>query len=210
MAIDPSNFHLVNVVDTCAVWNILSSRLLHSTASDAQCDFCITETVRYECIEKKRTTPTAGENELQERLRRARNRGQFKSHSVSIEDIQALEGLRGKMGRGELSSVAFARKIGHAVLTDDQKARRRAAEHGCLHVQTTPHLLSWLLFRNRLGDSDLHTIVTQHEEVGGTLSKHFRDAAGEARMCQLNAAKATGSPDAGPSNADPSQAQTSS
>lgn len=192
MAIDPSKFHAVNVVDTCGVWNILSSRLLHATALDAGCDLCITETIRYECVDKERTSPTAGEKILIERFRLARARGQFQSHAVSIEDIQALSGLRGRMGKGEISAIAFALKIGHAVLTDDQKARRRANESGCRYVQTTPHLLGWLMFRSRLGDTDLDTIVMQHEEVEGTLKKYFQDAASEARQCQLNLAKNAG------------------
>lgn len=98
------------------------------------------------------------------------------------------------MGKGEISAIAFALKIGQAVLTDDQKARRRAAESGCRYVQTTPHLLSWLLFLNRLGDTDLDTVVAQHQEVEGTLTKHLRDAASEARQCQLNLAKNARSP----------------
>jgi len=35
MAIDPSKFHLVNVMDTCAVWNVLSSARLYSAAKEA-------------------------------------------------------------------------------------------------------------------------------------------------------------------------------
>ena len=186
MAIDPSKFNPVNVVDTCGVWNILSSKLLHATALDAECDLCITETVRYECLDKQRTTVTPGEEALLKRLQRARARGQFKAYSVDIADLQGVISLRRRMGKGEISAIAFALKIGQAVLTDDQGARRRATEAGCCLVQTTPHLLSWLLFLNRLGDTDLETVITQHEEVEGTLAKFFREAASLARQCQLN------------------------
>lgn len=186
MAIDPSTFNLVNVVDTCGVWNILSSKLLHANAQDVQCDFCITETIRYECLDKPRTSPTVGERTLIERLRRARAQGLFKAHSVDIADLQGLASLRRRMGKGELSAIAFALKIGQAVLTDDQSARRGAAEAGCRFVQTTPHLLSWLLFRGRLGDTDLLTVIDQHEAVEGKLGRHFREAAMLARQCQIN------------------------
>lgn len=54
MAIDPSKFHLINVADTCAVWNVLSSSRLHAAAKEARCEFCITSFVRYECLSKLR------------------------------------------------------------------------------------------------------------------------------------------------------------
>lgn len=187
MAIDPSSFHPINVVDTCGVWNILSSRLLHASALDARCEFCITETVRYECLDKPRKSVTAGETTLMDRLRKARKQGQFQAHSVDIADLQGVLNLRRRMGKGEISAIAFALKIGQAVLTDDQGARRRAVEARCRYVQTTPHLMSWLLFLGRLGDGDIVTIMEQHEAVEGTLRVHLDAAAMLARQCQLNA-----------------------
>ncbi|MBI2752327.1 MAG: hypothetical protein HYX46_02260 [Betaproteobacteria bacterium] len=59
MAIDPSTFHLVNVADTCSVWNVLSSARLHAAAKEARCEFCITSFVRYECLTKSRKAPSS-------------------------------------------------------------------------------------------------------------------------------------------------------
>lgn len=189
MAIDPSTFRPVNVVDTCGVWHLLSSVLLHGTARGANCDFCITDTVYYECLVKPRTSMTAGQQALILRLQKERSQGRFQSHTVDIADLQTLSGdtLRKRLGRGEISAIAFAKKIGQAVLTDDQRARRFAVEAGCQWVQTTPHLFAWLLFTRRLGYTDLAIVIEQHEAFEGKLSKHFRDAADIALQCQLSA-----------------------
>src|SRR5690349_16488757 len=125
MAIDPSRFHKINVADTCSVWNILSSRRLYAGAQEARCEFCITGFVLYECLVKPRTSPTDADLELRERLKREQTRGKFASHSCSIDDLQAIADLesRRRLGKGELSSIAFASRIRQAFITDDLKAR---------------------------------------------------------------------------------------
>src|SRR5450830_1779393 len=141
MAIDPSKFHLVNVGDTCSVWNVLSSRQLYAAAKEAKCEFCITEFVQYECLVKPRTAPTAADLELRDRLEREQTKGCFKAHSCSIADLQAIVDLesRKRLGKGELSSIAFAMRIQQAVITDDQKARKLATNARHALTQTTPH-----------------------------------------------------------------------
>jgi len=190
MAIDPSKFHLVNVADTCSVWNLLSSATLHSAAKEARCEFCITSFVRYECLSKPRKkTPAAAETELMRRLSQEQDRGGFAAHSCDIGDLQAITLLesRKRLGKGELSSIAFAMKIGQAVITDDMKARKLAEDSGHAHIQTTPHLFSWLIFKGRLGDSDKGTVIAQHKAMGRPLAPHFETAYEMALQCRLNA-----------------------
>lgn len=188
MSIDPSKFQQVNVVDTCAVWNVLSSLRLYNASKEAQCEFCITDFVRYECLVKTRTALNAAGRTLISRLIAEQSRGAFKSHSCSIDDLQAVNVLeqRKRLGKGELSTIAFAMKIRQAVLTDDQKARRLAADAGHSLIQTTPHLFSWLIFNGRLGDSDKSLVIDQHEAMEQNLTPHFERAYFIALECKLN------------------------
>ncbi len=188
MAIDPSKFHQLNVADTCSVWNVLSSARLRSAAADARCDFCITSFVHYECMIKPRKSATEADQELRRRLQAEQRRGSFAAHSCSIGDLQDVRVLenRKRLGMGEISSIAFAMRIGQAVLTDDQKARKLAQSAGHKLVQTTPHLFSWLIFTRRLGDSDLPIVINQHRTLGGDLAPHLEQAYGLALQCQLN------------------------
>ena len=138
MVIDPSKFHLVNVADTCAVWNLLSSKLLLGVAKSAGCDFCITSFVRYECLVKPRKSISPNEQALMDHLRSEQTRGAFQHHSCDISDLQAIKVLeeRKRLGKGELSSIAFAMKIHQAVLTDDKKARKLSEDSGHRLTQT--------------------------------------------------------------------------
>lgn len=189
MAIDPSKFHLVNVADTCSVWNILSSARLHSAAKEARCNFCMTSFVRYECLVKTRKAPTPADHELRRRLLAEQRNGGFQAHSCGIDDLQDLKILesRKRLGMGEISSIALAMKMRQAIITDDQKARKLAWGAGHPLVQTTPHLFSWLIFTGRLGDSDNAVVVDQHIALEGDLAPHFRNAYELALQCQLNA-----------------------
>lgn len=206
MAIDPSTFHPFNVTDTCAVWNILSSARLRSAAREASCDFCITSYVHYECLVKPRTSPTKADRELRQKLEVEQRGGAFKAHSCSIGDLQNVRVLaeRKRLGMGEISSIAFAMKIGHAVLTDDQKARKLATDTGHRLVQTTPHLFSWLIFTRRLGDSDVPLVVDQHQTLDGNLAPHLHRAYELALQCMLNARAAAVAPAVGPAEPLPS------
>jgi len=188
MAIDPARFCPINVVDTCAVWNVLSSARLFSAAKEAGCDFCMTGFVFYECLIKKRGTQKATDAELMTRLQKAQRTGAFKPHATTIDDLQRVAQLeqRKGLGKGELSTIAFAMKIHQAAMTDDQKARQLAKDVGHPLVQTTPHLFSWLIFNQRLVDSDKTLVIRQHEEMGQILSPHFEEAYRLARECALN------------------------
>lgn len=123
------------------------------------------------------------------RLRKEQDHGKFKSHSCDIGDLQSIKVLqrRKNLGKGELSSIAFAMKIGQAVITDDVKARQLAEDSGHTLAQTTPHLFAWLIFKGRLGDSDRHTVISQHQAMERHLEPHFNDAYEMALQCRLNA-----------------------
>lgn len=188
MEIDPSSFQTVNIVDTCAVWNVLSSQRLFSVAREAGCHFCMTAFVYYECLIKKRGVSKETDTVLMERLRRAQGEGAFQAHASTIDDLQqvALLERRKKLGKGELSSIAFAMKIGQAVMTDDQGARKLALAVGHSPVQTTPHLFGWLFFTGRLSERDKGPIIQQHVEMGQTLMPHLEKAYEMALISAMN------------------------
>lgn len=178
MAIDPRGFNRVSIADTCAVWNVLSSDTLYQSANAAGCVFCCTGFVNYECLLKPRKKMYAHDVELQNRLRAARARARFQLFSLEIEDLQEVEILerRKKLGKGELSSIAFAKRTGQAFLTDDKNALKLALEvlpSG--HVQTTPDLFGWLIFERRLGDSDKQVVISQHESLKRPLKEQFEE-----------------------------------
>jgi hypothetical protein len=178
MAINPSHFETTNIVDTCAVWNLLSSRRLYNAALLARCHFVITSFVQYECLHKHRNVNKRNDNELRSRLRTEQANGQFTVYASDIEDLQTIALLQGRkrLGKGELSSIAFAMKHRQAILTDDQKARRLATDAGHISVQTTPHLFGWLVFIGLLGDHDKSVVIAEHRELDGILTKYFEDA----------------------------------
>lgn len=193
MAIDPSKFHPINVADTCSVWNILSSPRLNAAAREARCDFCVTSFVQYECLVKPRKSILPVEQTLMDRLLGEQRRGAFQAHSCSIEDLQSIQLLekRKNLGKGELSSIAFAMKIRQGFITDDRQACQLARDSGHLYAQTTPHLFSWLIFTGRLGDSDKDVVIAQHIEAGRHIALHLQTAYEMALQCRLNASVMT-------------------
>lgn len=181
MAIDPSNFLLLNVVDTCSVWNVLSSKSLFQASLASGCNYCCTAFVEYECLTRPRTTLLPEDEELKKRLREARGLGQFKVYHLELEELNEVEVLenRKRLGRGELSSIAFANRTDQAFMTDDQRARRLAVEvMASNRVQTTPQLLGWLVFCGRIMDADVSGIVADHVSLDRPLKVYFEE------MCQ--------------------------
>lgn len=178
MAVNVTRFHPYNITDTCAVWNVLSSATLYEAAISAKCYFVCTAYVIYECLIKPRNVPTNADSVLKERLVRQRKLGRFEEFHLTLDELEdiALLERRRKLAKGELSTIAFARKNRQAVLTDDQKARRLAHEVCDREmVQTTPQLLGWLFFTAGLLDSDLNEVVKEHEQVNRPLAKHFQE-----------------------------------
>jgi predicted nucleic acid-binding protein len=176
---DPSQFHKLNVVDSCSIDNILSSQLFYTTAQLVGCNFCCTMFVYYECLTKPRKNPTPEAMELQSIFRQETENGKIKNFNLDIEDLQEVSVLenRKKLGKGELASIVFAKKTNQAFLTDDRGARNLASEvMNPRLVQTTTHLLGWLFFENFLGDSDLQPIINEHEKkYNRKLGKYFKE-----------------------------------
>jgi hypothetical protein len=176
------------VADTCAVWNVLSSTMLHRTCVAMGFEFALTAFVLYECLHKPRKERKPADEKLQQRLKEARSREQFKSYSLSVDDLQDVAVLeqRRSLSKGELAAIAFARRVGLTFQTDDQGARKLAA--AALtdeRVQTTPHVLGWLFFEGRLVDADLSGIVNEHESFERPLRPYFEEMYEEAMRCRL-------------------------
>lgn len=187
MTCDPSRFFPYNVTDTCAIWNLLSSPVLYSTAKAAKCQFSCTYFVYYECLLKKRTSSTEEDLELQKRFSRELEYGNLSVHHLSIDDLHELSMLeaRKRLGKGELSSMLFAQRTRQAFLTDDQGARKLAKRaYQSPVVQTTPHLLGWLIFNGHLSDRDVDTVITQHEQCGRGLRQFFQKMYREGLRCR--------------------------
>ncbi|WP_079914659.1 hypothetical protein [Paenibacillus sp. 32352] len=170
------NFYLHNVIDTCSIWNILSSTVFYSAVLQAKCTLICTRFVLYECLQKPRRSSTTEEEILKDRLISERNKGRLRDYHLSISDLQEVEILQSSknLSKGELSSIAFAKRMGQAFLTDDQGARKLAAmfmEND--KVQTTPQLFGWLFYEGHLIDSDKDIIIKEHTELNRPLSKYL-------------------------------------
>jgi predicted nucleic acid-binding protein len=188
MAVDPSKFFCLNIIDTCAIWNILSSKKLYQATLSANCLFSCTQYVFYESLLKPRSITSEKEIELQSRLKKEIEKNQFKNYHITIEDLQEVEILekRKNLSKGELSSIVFARKTRQAFLTDDQGARKLAEQvMDRKKVQTTPHLLGWLFYSNYLIDSDKFDIIEEHNSFNRPLEKYFEEIYLKAFECKL-------------------------
>lgn len=187
MSTDPSQFHALNVADTCSLWNLLSSDCLYSAAREASCSFCCTSFVIYECLHKQRRKITTEDNELMQRLEREMDARRIVSYSLSIADLQDVELLesRQRLSKGELSSIAFAHKTRQAFLTDDQKARRLSETLlDSKMTQTTPHLFGWLIFSGKLSDTDKDLVIVQHEALKRPLRPYLEEMYLEGLRCR--------------------------
>jgi predicted nucleic acid-binding protein len=192
MNINITSFNILNVIDTCAIDNLLSSNTLYTASLNANCKFCYTKFVEYEMFFKERKNSNTGSLHIQNRLKDETKLKRFECHELSIDDLQDVEIMekRKKLGIGELSSIAFARKINQSFMSDDQGARKLATEIiGKNRVQTTPHLLGWLFYNRELIDSDFKVIIQEHESKNRTLSRFLNEAYDESlriRMMENN------------------------
>ena len=192
MSVDPSKFFQFNVADTCAIWNILSSHLLYCVARAAGCAFCCTSFVHYECLRKPRKNHDTCDKELQLRFKAKLEQNEIQAYSIDIADLQDVMVLesRKRVSKGELSSIAFAKKTRQAFMTDDQGARKLAeASLDVGMVQTTPHLFGWLFFTANLVDTDKNTIVNQHNDMGRPLQPYFEEMYRTALSYRLMASR---------------------
>ncbi len=189
---DVSRFQLLNVSDTCSLWNVLASRLLYATARAAGMRLCCTNFVIYECLHK-RSQHRPERLELQKRLRRKLEDGSITAHHIDLEDLQQVEVLRNRkrLSIGELSVLVFAAKTQQAILTDDKGAQKLARTHlQAEQIQSTPHLVGWLYFRSLLGDGDVARVKTELDALSRRLDPHFDNFYLEAQRCRVVAAQA--------------------
>jgi len=188
MRADPSKFYPINVTDTCSVWNVLSSNTLYAAARGAGCSFCITSFVQYELLYKPRKRQHNADQELKKRLKQEQAADRFKAHQSTIDDLLAIGVLeqRKRLGKGELSSIAFAVKINQGFLSDDKNAFSLAKERGVVSTQTVPHLLSWLMFTGVLSDADARNVIDEHKALNRSLEMQLHEAREETLRCLQN------------------------
>jgi hypothetical protein len=183
---DVSTFVLLNVADTCSLWNLIASRLLYTTSRAAGVRLCCTNFVIYECLHK-RSQHRPERIELQQRLKSKLAEGVITAHPIDLEDLQTVEVLRNrkKVSIGELSVLVFASKTQQAILTDDGGAQKLARTHMQSHaIQSTPHLFAWLYFRSFLGDSDIDQVKSDLASLSRSLSPHLETFYHEAQRCR--------------------------
>lgn len=188
MSFDPSRFSSVSVIDTCSIWNMLSSQKLYQAAVRANLYFCTTSAVLYECLHKPRGNLTVEKKELIKRFRKAQKNGVFPVEQCSLEDlINISSNAPGRLGSGELSCIATAYKIRSiAFMTDEKLARKYAKDNLLLTVETTPRLYGFLHFRKLLIDSDHPDVLSEHERFESRpLSTYLTEAYHEALRVRL-------------------------
>ncbi len=183
------SFPAVVAIDTCAVWNILSSRTLTVAAKGQNRHFLLAEYVRYECLVKPRKPSESGRSlrtKLREELALGRH---FSAFSLAVDDLRELVASVGPIRRfhnGELAALALATKLGNGFLTDDRAARTLGENLlGASRVRTTPHLVGWLVYCRQLTDGDIPTIIAdnaafrgENGRLGGFIQKCYEHAMG--------------------------------
>lgn len=177
---DITQLKLYNVIDSCSVWNILLSPTIYQASIDAGCYYSVTNYVKYECLVKRRDIQR--DNLAINKLEREISLKRFTTCDISIEDLQEMEILenRKRLGKGELSSIVFARKARLAFMTDDKKARKLGNDVlGKEYVQTTPHLVGFCFYKRYLLDGDFPKLIEEHNATSkgswGDLSIYFAE-----------------------------------
>lgn len=189
MRIDIRSFKQLNIIDTCSVWNLLSSDKLYNMATIVGCYFSCTRYVIYECLYKSRTVHKETDDKLRNKFSKQVDKFSSPSYSIGIDDLQSIMNLeqRKALSKGELSSIVFAQKTRQAFLTDDQKARKLSEFYiGAKNTQTIPHLFGWLSYTGKILDSDKIEIIREHENNGGQLSKFFDEVFNKAKELILS------------------------
>lgn len=187
---DLTRFERFNVIDSCSIWNILSSSVIYNASLEAGCFYSFTNFVKYECLYKRGKQDRDGE--LLDKLSKEIKNEKFKVCAITIDDLQEIDILenRKRLGKGELSSIVFAKKTNQAFLTDDKKARSLAISIlGKSKVQTTPHLVGFCFYKRHLLDGDFASVVSQHlaslKGTWGDLSIYFKDVYEESLRIKL-------------------------
>ena len=176
---DIIDFYHQNVIDTCSIWNLLSSSTLLSTTKQIRLSFCITNFVLYECIYKKRKFIDSSQKELIKRFHNERKNRNFMDYPISINDLQNNDILysRKKRSKGEISSMIFAKITNQAFITDDKHARNLADSFlGIDRVQTIPQLFGFCVYSGLLLDSGIHAVISEHKELEDSITDYLEAA----------------------------------
>ncbi|WP_163865071.1 hypothetical protein [Myxococcus eversor] len=182
----PESFINTNIIDTCAIWNLLSSETLFHRSRACKHTYITTPTVLYECLIKPRTPPiTQAKETLRSRLQAHLRTGELTELKISIDDLHEVSQLSSRLGQGELSCAAAARKIHQAVMTDNRRDFRAIESLIDGRLQTTPRLLGWLVLNNHLGDTEVQTVISEHKELEGSLHGVYLIAYHEALEIRL-------------------------
>lgn len=187
MTFDPRHFPRHTVIDTCAVWNLLSAKKLFVHAA-AQIQLTTTRTVIFECLHKPRKSHTTKSTELRFRLINAQGNGHFKPVESSLSTLLSIAATAPRgLSHGELSCIAAAiDNKGSVFMTDEKPARRYAQDVLSLNVQTTPRLYGWLHYHRHLIDSDHAEIISEHENFESRpLTKYLNIGYESALMYRL-------------------------
>lgn len=185
---NPTSFYLHNVIDTCAIWNLLASTAFYGTSRAVGCTYSCTQFVVYECLHKARTTVSKEEQTLRERFRKEHERKFIISYKITIQDLQTVEILsnRKRLSKGELSSIAFAMQTRQSFLSDDKGALKLAlSEMDSSMVQSTSLLFGWLFFHDHLADYQKEEIIYDLERHGRNMRLHYEDAYDRALQFKL-------------------------
>ena len=183
----PDSLIRVNITDTCAIWHLVGSMTLFKAARRMNVSFIITNTVFYECFTKSRGRAASVQHQaLRDRLETHVNQDEVKRIDLTIDDLQELitlarlRGVDKRLGHGEMSCAALARRWRAAVLTDNRKdfGAIKGLVDECL--QTTPRLLGWLYLEGRLTDADVGDVLSEHYNSGGQMSQVYQRAYYEA------------------------------
>ena len=181
------SFNQVSVTDTCAIWHLTGCATLFSTARQRKLSFVITSTVFYECFVRSRGKALSEQRlRLRDRLKIHIQRGDVSQIDVAIDDLQNLIGVARqhgydtRLGHGELSCAALARRLRYAVLTDNKRDFRAIEELADGLLQTTPRLLGWLYLDGHLTDGDVKDIIEQHRDSGGQMGRVYEQVHHEA------------------------------
>lgn len=173
-----SVFALLNVVDTCSLWNLLASPFLYSAARKAGMSMSSTKFVKYECFDKP--GPNSPEwQELRKRLLKCIEAGEVLFCDIELEDLQEVAALEARkaISKGELSSIAWAKRTQQIFFSDDKQAKKLAkAALSESAVQDTPHLCAWLCINDSIHEHDELRIRTELQSLKRPLDPHISNA----------------------------------
>lgn len=175
-------------IDTCSIFNILSSQLFAFKVFNANFQFHVTKTVVYETVEKKSKNLSIEEETLKLRFQDYKNKGKFEEHQLSLLDLTDVDALkkRKKVSMGELSSIVMAKNKSISFTTDDRGARKLSEIIiGKDRTQTASLILGYLIFNNDITDSEVPQIIKEHEAHKRPLRPYFEAVYQNAMMRRM-------------------------